>query len=176
MQTMPQIQKCWSSGFVARWHTNSDPRLRNAQDTNDAHSNRVAKLVYMLACVCTSIADDMDLALALECAIWHDAPEKLSGDISYDAKRQYPEIRPLLTKLDQFYWKSVGLRPMSDTTQEPLVALCDQIDALLFCRLVAPDLWERRDWQNHAIWVIQLAGKLGCGNHVAEIVNGELVL
>lgn len=176
MQSMDQIRKCWSSGFVARWHTNTDPRLRNAQDTTDAHSNRVAKLVYMLGCMSNTVSDDEDLASAVECAVWHDAPEKLTGDVSYAVKRLHPEIRPMLAKLDEFYWGQVGVEPVNDTNQNPLVALCDQIDALLFCKLVAPDLWLRRDWQDHTAWTIGLASALGCAGHVEEIINGESVL
>ena len=67
--TTERIRILWGSGFVNRWHSHPDPRLRNAQDTTAAHSQRVAILVSQLPTNALLTNDDM---LA---AIIHDAPE-----------------------------------------------------------------------------------------------------
>lgn len=171
MQSMEQVKRLWSSGMVNRWHTNSDPRLRNAQDTTDAHSCRVAKLVFTFAGATSSVRDDSDLYRALEQAILHDCPEKVTGDVGYETKRKVPQIRNLLAEMDDIYWVSLGLAPLPKDLH-PLVALADQVDALLFCQLVAPDVWIRHDWVAHAAKVLDMASDLGVLTQVNDLIYG----
>jgi len=177
LQTTTQIQKSWSSGFVNRWHTNTDPRLRNAQDTNDAHSNRVAKLAHMLGWHMKAVRSHREYGESISAAIWHDAPEKLSGDIGYETKRAHPPVREVLSRLNEFYWAQVGFQPISISMgPDKLVAMCDQLDAMLFCKTFAPDLWMRKDWQAHSLLVIKLAEDIRLGDQVYEIINREVDL
>lgn len=171
MQSMAQVKKLWSSGMVNRWHTNSDPRLRNSGDTNDAHSARVAKLVYAFAGATHSVRDDVDLYNAMEQAILHDCPEKVTGDVGYETKRKVPEMRHLLADMDDKYWSDLGLAPLPRDL-DPIVVLADQVDALLLCQLNAPDLWKRNDWRNHAEKVLGMAAEIGLAKLVTDLIYG----
>lgn len=160
-QTAFQMKMLWRSGFLNRWHTNDDDRLRNSRDTNDAHSNRVAKLCYML---------NPDDYRAIVHATMHDCPEKLTGDVSYVVKRVQPEMVALLAKMDAFYWESVGVDPVPNGST-PLCRLADQIDSLLFCQTYAPDLWRRADWQDHYAHVMAMAAAYGVTDVVQALVD-----
>lgn len=155
-----RIRILWGSGFVNRWHSHPDPRLRNSGDTTAAHAQRVAILLSQLPSMAHLTHDDM-----LE-AIIHDAPECYTGDVPYRAKR---DLQVSTDDAEDAWWKELGF---DDFYPSPLLKLCDQLDAILFVKHVAPDLLLRPDWQdciNHAIgW----ATTLGVRDIVEELING----
>lgn len=156
---MPRV---WRSGFVNRWHTNDDHRLRNAQDTTAAHAQRVALLVAYLA------GPDLNADLLLE-ALLHDAPEKRTGDVPFDAKQDTPAIQSLLTNMDRRWFLSIGVD--WDGTLHPIVALADRLDAILFVRSVAPDVLETDNWPRYIELVIRKAESLGLLEKAEQVLG-----
>lgn len=152
------IKTMWQSGAVNRWHTNPDPRLRNSGDTTAAHQWRVATLVMLLS-------PDADAA-TLRAALWHDAPECFTGDVPYEAKKEWWVST---ARAEEAWWDDIGL-------EEPdvpgIVKLADTLDHLLFCKSVAPDLLARPDWRAHAEHVIGWADTLGVHDAVLELIYG----
>ena len=154
------IMVMWLSGFVNRWHHHDDARLRNAQDTNDAHSNRVAKLVIMLDGTAEEVVE----------AVIHDVAEKFTGDIGYGAKREWPALRRE-SKIAAEFWMSRNFEFPSRPT--PLVDMCDQLDAVLFCKQNAPDRLTTAKWVKHIESVLDMASGLGLRNRVEELIYTE---
>ena len=82
MFSLDDIRRLWSSGFVNRWHSNADHRLRMSGDMNGGHCHRVAMLYIGLFLYRRGTnemaADHLDNVMI---ALLHDAPEVISGDI-----------------------------------------------------------------------------------------------
>ncbi len=165
--TPEKIRDLWSSGFVNRWHTHNDARLRNSQDTNDAHSARVAKLYIVLA----PLVGQNRRASELGWCILHDVPEKVTGDIAYETKRIHPEIKPYLDDMSAMVWEHFDIGEVIDT---PLGKLCDQLDATLFADMVAPDLLARPDWVAQTVVLLDRAEALGIRRVVSDLVNWRI--
>ena len=163
------VKTLWASGFVNRWHSNPDPRLRCSNDTTAAHSHRVSVLVDLLY-------DSMDehwqlstKAQAVRAALLHDAAENYTGDVPYGAKKD-SRVRAAMQCAENDWWtRDVGEDAPEMT---PIVKLCDQIDAIMFCRHVAPDLLERGDWRTHKEFVLNFASQLGLRDIVEDLING----
>lgn len=162
------VKTLWASGFVNRWHSNPDPRLRCSNDTTAAHSHRVSVLVDLLY-------DSMDehwqlstKAQAVRAALLHDAAENYTGDAPYGAKRD-SRISAAMQCGERDWWE----REMGDDGPEmtPIVKLCDQIDAIMFCGHVAPDLLERDDWRAHEELVMDFASQLGLRDIVEDLIS-----
>jgi len=153
------VKELWASGFVNRWHSNPDPRLRNSGDTTAAHSQRVATLVALLT------AAKLDDVLA---ALWHDAPEVFVGDAPGPAKRAFPNLQAALDHADEVWWKALGWERAPRT--DGIVALCDKLDAYLFVRDVAPDRIFSGEWTSARHWLEARADTLGVGDVVRGLV------
>lgn len=107
----------WHTGQINRWHTN--PRLRNSGDSNDAHSNRMAKLALWL------FPDDCDVNLLAE-IVMHDAGESVTGDVPSHAKtgplgsevrareRHFREENGLIYSLSPRQWAILGFLDLLD--------------------------------------------------------------
>jgi len=134
----------WRSGFVNRWHANPDHRLRNSGDTTAAHSQRVAVLMMQLF---GSEVDAQDVRYAL----LHDAPECETGDMPRGCG-----AKEALRSAEENWFGRHDMALSGDWA----IKLCDSLDAILFCHLVAPDLLARDDWRAHIAEVRGLAEKL----------------
>ena len=101
-------------------------------------------------------------------ALLHDAAENYTGDAPYGAKRD-SRISAAMQCGERDWWE----REMGDDGPEmtPIVKLCDQIDAIMFCRHVAPDLLERDDWMQHKAWVLNFADQLGLRDIVEDLIS-----
>lgn len=158
------IKTLWSSGFVNRWHSNPDARLRNSQDTTAAHSQRVAVLVAKLWEHLPGRWRDGSLEDALVAALLHDAPECFVGDAPWTIKRKNARLKLELHTAEEKWLRDIG-QPLTVT---PVVVLCDQLDAVLFCKHVAPDLLTTQDWLDHVNYVLGFASQL----EILETVEG----
>jgi hypothetical protein len=112
---MTDIYKAWLSGGVNRWHQHDAPVLRNSNDTNWAHSCRVAQLVHLMG------GTDEEIIIAL----FHDSGEKITGDKRTGTKAAGDY------EAEADAAKSLGLH----YPKTPLVNLCDKLDAFLWQRL-----------------------------------------
>ena len=159
------IRKMWQSGFVNRWHTHPDPRLRNAQDTTAAHSQRVATLYLMLT---RSAACPSTFRTVLR-ALWHDAPECATGDVPCMAKKKGSLMTRALEWQERAFWESVGIG--APTKADPLLKLCDHLDAVLFVKLHAPDVLEGDGWPEQIEQDLGLARELGVNDVVWDLIR-----
>lgn len=157
---MSLIKTLWQSGGVNRWHHNDDHRLRNSQDTNWAHQYRVALLMMRLFPTCTKA----DIAAAM----FHDAPEKKTGDVGRETKLESGDLRALLQR-DETKWHVDHDTPTSNGDRR--IKLCDSLDAYLWMLAIAPDLQHDADWCAHRMEIEQSAVDLGVGAAVMEMTD-----
>jgi hypothetical protein len=151
--TPAQIHRIWQAE-VARWHHSTDHRLRNSGDTIQAHQCRVAQLLALIFPNCTK--EEL-----LE-ALFHDAPESWTGDVSYTAK-QIPIIKDAHNWAEADTALRLGL-PASTSTR---VKLCDGIDCILWANSRASDTMHANGWPEHLRAVLSQARDLGVGEIVA---------
>lgn len=156
------IQKLWLSGFVRRWHSNDDWRLRESGEINGGHAQRVAILYFGLF--------EPTVEGLLTCLL-HDAPEVLSGDVSAPAKAKVPELGEGDRKAAVLYWGGLGMNNWSAKTDE--INLCDLLDAIMFARYRAPDLIYRKDWQADINRCLTMARDLKVRTKVQQLTRWE---
>jgi hypothetical protein len=134
------LHAIWRSGAVHRWHHSKHHVLRTSGDTVAAHSARVAVLVGLLkGCSCSR--DDIMAALL------HDAPESETGDVGRMAKVNNPLLRAALFHSEGSWHE----RHDTDGIEydDPLLKLCDSLDAILWVASIAPYILAEQDWQDH---------------------------
>lgn len=146
----PEIDtyRAWLSGGVNRWHINDTPALRNSQDTNWAHSGRVAQLVALFG----GTPDEVLIAL------FHDAGEKITGDKRGGSKTSHDYA----TEAEAA--KTLGL----ETSKTPLVHLCDKLDGYLWARLHGSGL--SSGWINDLDRLIEMSKIIGLEDEVSVII------
>jgi 5'-deoxynucleotidase YfbR-like HD superfamily hydrolase len=153
------ISKLWRSGFVNRWHSHPDPRLRNSGDTTAAHSQRVAILLMFLF----PASDSRPRGQAL----LHDAPEMDLGDTPAGAKRADLDLCEAIHVAEASWWGAFA--GMVDL--DPRVHLCDLLDAILLVKHVAPDLLARDDWRADIAKARHRADDLGVLPEVEDLLK-----
>lgn len=157
----------WGAGFVNRWHTHPHPGLRNAQDTTGAHAWRVAILVTMIGSD-TPSAEAGQVLTDVMAALFHDAPESHTGDLSNPFKTDNPEVVDALGQYERKWYLDRQV-PVFEMT--PMVKLCDRLDAYLFMLVHAPDLMHNAAWAKQRRDVIRQAIELDCGGIVARLIE-----
>jgi len=155
------VYDIWASGFVNRWHTHPDPRLRNSGDTTAAHQWRVAVLVDML-----TEGFSIDTYMDLNAALYHDAAEVATGDAPYSAKKD-STLKTALDMAESAFWRRAEV---DAPRRSALVHLCDNLDHLLFCAHHAPDLLDKEDWRRHTDEVMDMAEEMGLGTEVFSLI------
>ena len=159
-QSMTDIRAAYRATFVRRWHSNPD--ASDLHDELGAHQGRVALL-------CLTLWPD---AHALpRAALMHDIGESGLGDVSGDAKRQYPDLAAMLLRIEGERLAAMKLPAvsLSDMEQRRLY-LADLLDAYLFIRHRRPRLLSGDGWPE-ALHVIR-ATAWACG--VGAQVEGLL--
>jgi len=141
--------KLWLSGGVNRWHQQDNPVLRNSNDTNWAHTGRVAQLVFAFGGSSEEILT----------ALFHDICEKKTGDKCDGSKdvNDYVAENKVAADMGMYYPKT------------PLVHLCDKLDAYLWARLHGSGLSD--DWQMSLLKIDKMAFDLGLADQVTQIVT-----
>jgi len=132
------IHTIWKAGGVNRWHYHDNPQLRNSGDTNWAHSGRVAQLVHLFG------GTDEEVRIAL----FHDAPEKTTGDVKAGGKD------------DEAYEReaAIGAEMGVPTDKTPLVHMCDKLDAYMWAWLHGSG--KSRAWQDARHRLMEMAAEL----------------
>lgn len=153
--TPDNIYRIWQSE-VARWHHQTDHRLRNSGDGIQAHQARVAQLLIGIFPDCTK--EDIIEAL------FHDVPESWTGDISYEAKKN-----DVIRSAHSWAETDTALRLGIPETCGPKVKLCDGIDAILWANSRAPDILDFKGWPDHIRQVRQNAWRLNVGHSVEGV-------
>lgn len=154
--TPATIYRIWQ-GNVTRWHHNTDHRLRNSGDCNQAHQCRTGQILAMLFPDAT--ADEFRQALL------HDVPESWTGDPSYDAKKM-----EVVKSAHDWAETDTALRLGLPDYVSPRVKLCDNLDAILFAASRASDILYGQGWPEHIAATRRDAWALGVGPEVDGIL------
>ena len=132
---MSKTLRAWRASFTRRWHTNPD--LCDTLDYDAGHQGRVALLVLSLF---------PDASRTLLChAITHDQGEAAVGDISYDAKKLYPELAEMAANCEALELVKQGfvIYPNLTEREKRMLKLCDHLDAWLWMMRHARHLAKR---------------------------------
>lgn len=154
--TPATIHRIWI-GNVARFHHNTDHRLRNGGDCTQSHQCRVAQLLALIFADAT--------AEELRQAVLHDVAESWTGDVSYTAK-QIEVIR----SAHDWAETDINLRHGLPDYVSPRVKLCDNLDAILFAASRASDILYGQGWPEHIAATRRDAWALGVGPEVDGIL------
>lgn len=146
---MIDIYKAWLGGGVNRWHIHDSPALRNSGDTNWAHSGRVAQLVHLFG----GTSEEILIAL------FHDAPEKETGDKKAGSK----------TAADYEREAEVSREMGLDFQKTPLVHMCDKLDAYLWARMHGSG--RSIPWMGSLERLMVMARDLGKSAELASILD-----
>lgn len=152
----------WKSGCVKRWHCNIDHNLRESGDDTASHQWRVAMLLQML--------HPLPSAHLLACALTHDVPEVITGDMPAPAKAgMMGEVIEAAESEVAAHW---GL-PVPSAKDKQWVKLCDMLDAVLWVKSRAPYLLMGGEWANNVDQILILAKALDVYDKVNALLNGS---
>jgi len=154
------IAAIFNAGRVRRWHKNPD--MSWTDDYNDAHQGRVARILLAL-----HPSPSIRLIAA---ALTHDDGEAGPGDMRGDAKRQWPELRDMVRKLEaETYfklWKTPPVHESLSTPDREWLKFADSLDAYMWMIHKAPQLAAREDWYIAAVRLLSFAELHGVSNEV----------
>jgi len=145
----------WQSGYTRRWHNNIDYRLRESGDDTGSHQWRTAMLLLML--------HPLPSAHLISCALTHDVPEIVTGDVPSPAKQG--EMRKVLDHLESEVGAALGI-PTTSEKDKKWVELCDQLDAWLWVRERSPAQLVTKNWKNTRERILEIAEELGVKDKV----------
>ena len=129
--------------YIARWGL-----MRNTQPENiQEHSHQVAVLAHALAVIRRDVfGGDADPGLAAAAALYHDAPEILTGDLPTPIKYYNPDIRDAYKQVEAIACRKLtGMLPEklrglyadlltpADPQVEELVKAADKLSAHIKC-------------------------------------------
>ncbi len=159
---MNRIRTIWAA-VVNRWHAHPSHRLRDSGDRTDGHHGRCVQLLLLLH-------PNPDVELIRRVA-FHDTTETGLGDVSGHAKRQNPELRAMLRRIESEKAMRLGLPEHLD--HDPWLALVDMLDAWMWATTRGLDVASDDDWAEMAIDIMSLATSLGVYADVIGAMAGE---
>jgi 5'-deoxynucleotidase YfbR-like HD superfamily hydrolase len=145
----------WAAGMTLRWHSNR--HMRDANDTVDAHSCRMARMAIGLF---------KSLKLSTAC-LYHDLAESVVGDVPYPAKEMLPAFRTVEAAVDVENGWDFPLDP-DDASR---LRLLDRLDAYLMMLQHKPQLGERDDWRADHADLLAMAYGLRVGDEVRDMIR-----
>jgi 5'-deoxynucleotidase YfbR-like HD superfamily hydrolase len=145
----------WAAGMTLRWHSNR--HMRDANDTVDAHSARMARMAFGLF---------NDPWLATVC-LYHDLAESIVGDMPFPAKKMLPALRKVEAKIDAEKGWAFQICP----EEASRLRLFDRLDAYLIMLHHKPRLSKRDDWNADLADLLALADELAVGDAVREMIR-----
>lgn len=172
------LMRLWNSGFVRRFHCNSDRRLRDSGDMNGGHAQRVA-ILYMglFMGARRTEQEDADVHLMnIMCALLHDAPEVVSGDIPQPGKVRVLELWTGDKAAEVMFWNMIAAPWSGESNWSKKSAhlnLCDLLDAILFTKKEAPDRLTKLGWPRDIELCLEMARDLGVEPTVRFLIETE---
>ena len=158
-----QALELWYAGRTTRWHVNV--HLANTNDRLDGHQHRVATLALWLK---------PDLSRAgLLYALFHDAGEMHTGDMSYLVKVKNPEIYKQLESIEDERRKELGVYVDPDPEEKTIIKICDWLDAWLWACAHQPLLMKQQDWKDQLV-AINAKAWSECGDEIHSKVTSLL--
>lgn len=163
---MNRILRIWRASFTRRWHQNFD--LCHTADPVGGHQGRTALLVL-------GLFPKASRALVVA-AVTHDQGEVASGDMSFDAKKRFPDLAETLWMVEGEEIEEQGLAGYDNLQPKEFKALklCDWLDAWLWMMRHARHLYARSDWQEQLRLCRRSAEDLGVGAEVEAMIDAEV--
>jgi 5'-deoxynucleotidase YfbR-like HD superfamily hydrolase len=134
--------------FVLRWHARQTTRQETLAEHHFFVARDVRAIAAMLRHLCIA---QPDIAVCVDMALLHDEPEKLTGDVSGQVKRDYPEIKKHLNGIEEDMIKGPLyadlpprvaadyitanmriLHPAPDDLEAQIVKYADKVEAYMF--------------------------------------------
>lgn len=137
----PNLQSIFNAGRVRRWHSNPD--MSWTDDYNDGHQGRVARIILAL--------HPHPSTFLLSAALTHDDGELAAGDMCHDAKRENPELRAMIQKVEDAgtcnIW-GISATPCSRLLpdEREWLKFADQLDSYMWMMYRKPALSMQTDW------------------------------
>ena len=148
-------------GYCTRWHANPD--MADVRETLAEHHARVAQIILDL-----HPAPSLRL---IDAALHHDAGEPAVGDVPYPAKRGNPSLKALLDGIEAAERERLGV-PEPETSEDMAwLKMADRLAAWMHVKHVRPHLLKLDDWRDAGVELLAMAGRLGCGNTVARLME-----
>jgi hypothetical protein len=135
---------------VHRWHTN--PHLARMLQTNAQHSGSMAALALELWPDCSR-----DL---LKACILHDAPEAVTGDMPWGAKRD-PAIKAAMHHAEDQAAMVNGWTFWTDEVDTARLKFLDLLEAWRFAAVHAPHILAGDGWPEVIAWLFAEAERMG---------------
>jgi len=104
----------------------------------DTHNKQtVASHSFYVALLTKDICEEYGLSQedtleAIIYALYHDAPEAVTGDVPYSAKRKHPEIEKALRKAEDTIYKELNIERRDEI--KAIVKLADVLEAYHYCK------------------------------------------
>lgn len=157
------IYETYRSGHVARFHGN--PEMAWTGQTLGHHQWGVSMLL------CALFPDRVTMPLLWE-ALHHDTGEMWTCDMSYPAKRRYPDVAVALAdaEADARAWMGVPEAALTED-EEAMLKLCDRLESLLFARVRTPHVLQGDGWPEVRTAVLGAAWTLGVGAEVEGLLR-----
>lgn len=152
---MIDLRQIFNAGRVRRWH--HCPELSWSDDYNDGHQGRVARIILAL--------HPKPSIKLLAAALSHDDGELAAGDMGRDAKRENPELREMLRRVENASYRAMwNVEPhvqwLTDDEKDWL-RFADSLDAYMWMQHKQPNLDNRDDWVAASMSLVEFAMEKG---------------
>ena len=142
----------WMATHVRRWHAN--PALCHTVDPIGFHSGRMG----VLALHFWGAGASRDLLVACLC---HDLGESATGDVPWDVKRDNPDLKAILDRIEANALADMGLAFDLSPDDARRLQFLDRLDAYGWAQHHAPHVMRYPDWREARAWIEAEAAALG---------------
>ena len=134
----------WRATFTRRWHANA--ALCHTVDPVGYHSGRMG----VLALHFWGAGASRDLLVACLC---HDLGESATGDVPWDVKRDNPDLKAILDRVEGKALADMGLAFDLSPDDARRLQFLDRLDAYLWAKHHAPHVLNMPDWRATWEWI-----------------------
>lgn len=156
--------KAYLSGSVRRWHMN--PAMAHTGQTDADHQGRCVMLLVAL--------HPGPSASLIRAVATHDGGEMDAGDLSYDFKRQNPELADAHAGFEDRARQAIfGPDPELTTDERRWVKLIDRLEAATWVLTTNPAEYDRprSGWLKAEAPMLMLADDLSCGPAARGLIH-----
>lgn len=156
--------KAYLSGSVRRWHMN--PAMAHTGQTDADHQGRCVQLLLVL--------HPLPSVNLIRAVATHDGGEIDAGDLSYDFKRQNPELAEAHASFeDRARQSTFGPDPDLTVDEVRWCKLIDRLEGAAWVLTTNPAEYDRprAGWHKAEPMMLALADDLGCGIAVRGLLH-----
>lgn len=155
--------RLYRSGFVQRYSQNPD--MAWTGQTLGHHQWGVAILLLQL------FGEEVNMVVVWE-ALHHDTGEMGAADVSYPAKKKYPEMAQAVADAEINERIDMGVSEAWMMAREvDMLKLCDRLESLLFAAVRTPWVLSGDGWPELRADVQEMAERLNVGDEVAALLK-----